>query len=136
MHTEELTYTREKVLFKEGDTICKEDGEDCNEMYVIASGRVSIVKKVGDTDIVLTTLDEGDFFGEMALITGSKRSASAIAHTKCKINTMDKDAFEFNLTHNINFTRQMLETLASRLEATDTNLKRHIQRSSRLSNLI
>ncbi len=69
MDTKALSYTREKVLFKEGDTICKEDGEDCNEMYVIASGRVSIVKKVGDTDIILTTLDEGDFFGEMALIT-------------------------------------------------------------------
>jgi CRP-like cAMP-binding protein len=43
-------------------------------MYVIDSGRVSIVKKIGDSDIILTTLDEGDYFGEMALITGSKRS--------------------------------------------------------------
>ena len=136
MNKGDLLFTRKKVLFKEGDVICREDEEDGNEMYVIDSGRVSIVKKIGDSDIILTTLDEGDYFGEMALITGSKRSASAIAHTKCKINTMDKDAFEFNLTHNINFTRQMLETLASRLEATDTNLKRHIQRSARLSNLI
>ena len=131
-----LLYTRKKIHFKEGDIIFNEDEEDCKEMYVIDSGRVSIVKKVGDTDTTLATLDEGDFFGEMSLITGSKRSASAIAHTKCKINTMDKEAFESNLTHNINFTRQMLETLASRLEATDTNLKRHIQRSARLSNLI
>ena len=131
-----MSYTREKVLFKEGDTICKEEGEECSEMYVIASGRVSIVKKVGDTDIILTTLDEGDFFGEMALITGSKRSASAIAHTQCKIHTMDKETFEFNLTNNINFTRKLLGTLARRLEATDTNLKRHIQRSARLSSLM
>ncbi|MBT3881558.1 MAG: cyclic nucleotide-binding domain-containing protein [Candidatus Scalindua sp.] len=128
-----LLYTRKKILFKEGDIIFKENAEDCKEMYIIDSGRVNIVKKVEDTDISLTTLDEGDFFGEMSLITGSKRSASAIAHTKCKLHTMDKETFEFNLSNDINFMRQIFETLAHRLEATDTNLKRHIQRNARLS---
>jgi CRP-like cAMP-binding protein len=136
MNKDDLLFTRKKVLFKEGDVICREDEEDGKEMYVIDSGRVSIVKKIGDTDIILTTLDEGDYFGEMTLITGSKRSASAIAHTQCKIHTMDKETFEFNLTNNINFTRKLLGTLARRLEATDTNLKRHIQRSARLSSLM
>jgi CRP-like cAMP-binding protein len=128
-----LLFTREKIHFKEGDIIFKEDEENGTEMYVIDSGRVNIVKKVGDTDVTLTTLDEGDFFGEMSLITGSKRSASAVAQTKCKLHTMDKETFEFNLSKDINFMRQILETLAHRLEATDTNLKRHIQRSARLS---
>ena len=133
MGTKGLLYTRKKILFKEGDIIFKENEEDCKEMYVIDSGRVNILKKVGDTDITLTTLDEGDFFGEMSLITGSKRSASATAHTKCKLHTMDKETFEFNLTNDINFMRKILETLAHRLEETDTNLKRHIQRNARLS---
>ncbi len=128
-----MLYTRKKIHFKEGDIIFKENEEDCKEMYVIDSGRVNIVKKVGDTDITLTTLDEGDFFGEMSLITGSKRSASATAQTNCKLHTMDKETFEFNLSNDIKFMRQILETLAHRLEETDTNLKRHIQRSARLS---
>ena len=127
-----IKYTRKKIHFKEGDIIFKENEEDCKEMYVIDSGRVNIVKKVGDTDTTLATLDEGDFFGEMSLITGSKRSASAIAHTKCKLHTMDKETFEFNLSNDINFMRQILETLAHRLEATDTNLKRNIQSNARL----
>ncbi len=133
MDTKGLLYTKKKIHFKEGEVIFKEDEGDCKEMYVIDSGRVNIVKKVGDTDITLTTLDEGDFFGEMSLITGSKRSASAVAQTKCKLLTMDKETFEFNLSKDINFMRQILETLAHRLEETDTNLKRHIQRSARLS---
>ncbi|MBC8548066.1 MAG: cyclic nucleotide-binding domain-containing protein [Candidatus Brocadiales bacterium] len=133
MGTKGLLYTKNKVVFKEGDIIFKENEEDCKEMYIIDSGRVNIVKHVGNTDITLTTLDEGDLFGEMSLITGSKRSASAIAHTKCKLHTMDKETFEANLSNDINFMRQILETLAHRLEATDTNLKRHIQRSARLS---
>ncbi len=133
MSSENLLYTRKKVHFKEGDIIFKENEEDCKEMYIINSGRVNIVKKVGDTDATLTTLDEGDFFGEMSLITGNKRSASAIAQTDCKLHTMDKETFEFNLSNDITFMRNILETLAHRLEKADTNLKRHIQRSARLS---
>ncbi len=133
MDLESLRYTERKLHIKEGDTIFKEQDEGGNEMYFIDSGRVKIVKKVGDTEATLATLDEGTFFGEMTLITGNKRSASAIAHTDCKLHTMDKETFEYNLSNDINFMRKILETLAHRLEETDTNLKRHIQRISRLT---
>ena len=133
MDLKSLRYTERKLHIKEGDIIFKEQDEGGNEMYFIDSGRVKIVKKVGDTEATLAILDAGDFFGEMTLITGNKRSASAIAQTDCKIHTMDKETFEFNLSNDIKFMRKILETLAHRLEETDTNLKRHIQRSARLS---
>ncbi len=133
MSTDELLYTRKKVRFKEGDIIFKENDEACKEMYIIDSGRVNILKKAGDTDAILTTLDDGDLFGEMSLITGNKRSASAIAQTNCKLHTMDKDTFDFNLTKNTAFMRRILEMFAHRLENADTSLKHHIQRSARLS---
>ncbi len=133
MTTKKLLYTKKKIHFKEGDIIFKENAVGCEEMYIIDSGRVNIVKKVGDTDATLTTLDEGDFFGEMSLITGNKRSASAIALTNCKLHTMDKETFEFNLSNQITFMRKILETLAYRLEKADTSLKQHIHRSARLA---
>ncbi len=133
MNPKSLRYTEKKLHFKEGDIIFKEYDEGANEMYFIDSGRVKIVKKVGDTEATLAILDEGDFFGEMSLITGNSRSASAIAHTDCKLHTMDKETFEFNLSNDIKFTKKILETLAHRLEETDMNLKRHIQRISRLT---
>ncbi len=133
MDPKNLRYTEKKLHFKEGDIIFKEQDEGGNEMYFIDSGRVKIVKKVGDTEATLATLDEGDFFGEMSLISGNKRSATAIAFTDCKVHTMDKETFEYNLSNDIKFTKKILETLAHRLEETDTNLKRHIQRISRLT---
>ncbi len=133
MGAKSLLYTEKKIHFKEGDIIFKEYDEGAKEMYFIDSGRVKIVKKVGDTDATLATLDEGDFFGEMSLISGNKRSATAMAFTDCKVHTMDKETFEYNLTNDIKFMRKILETLTSRLEDTDTNLKRHIQRISRLT---
>jgi CRP-like cAMP-binding protein len=133
MGAKSLLYTEKKIHFKEGDIIFKEYDEGAKEMYFIDSGRVKIVKKVGDTDATLATLDEGDFFGEMSLISGNKRSATAMAFTDCKVHTMDKETFEYNLTNDIKFMRKILETLTRRLEDTDTNLKRHIQRISRLT---
>lgn len=133
MGAKSLLYTEKKIHFKEGDIIFKEYDEGAKEMYFIDSGRVKIVKKVGDTDATLATLDEGDFFGEMSLISGNKRSATAMAFTDCKVHTMDKETFEYNLTNDVKFMRKILETLTRRLEDTDTNLKRHIQRISRLT---
>ncbi len=133
MDLKSLRYTERKLHIKEGDTIFNEHDEGGSEMYFIDSGRVKIVKKVGDTEATLAILDAGTFFGEMSLITGNIRSASAIAHTDCKLHTMDKETFEFNLSNDSKFMWKILETLAHRLEETDMNLKRHIQRISRLT---
>ncbi len=127
-----LFFTEKKLHFKKGNVIFKEQ-EDGKKMYFIDSGRVRIVKKVGDSEATLTILDAGDFFGELALITGNKRVASAVALTDCKLHTMDKETFESNLLNDKKFMRKILETLAFRLEETDLNLKRHIERISRLS---
>ena len=127
-----LFFTEKKLHFKKGNVIFKEQ-EDGKKMYFIDSGRVKIVKKVGDSEPTLTILDSGDFFGELALITGNKRVASAVALTDCKLHTMDKETFESNLLNDKKFMRKILETLAFRLEETDLNLKRHIERISRLS---
>ncbi|MHC4139848.1 MAG: Crp/Fnr family transcriptional regulator [Planctomycetota bacterium] len=133
MDTKGLLYTKQKVLFKEGEVIFKEDDEGGKEIYFIDSGRVKIVKKVGDMEATLAVLDSDNFFGEMTFITGNKRSASAIALTDCKLHSMDKETFKFNLSNDSTFMWKILETLAHRLEDTDTNLKRHIQRIARLS---
>ncbi len=133
MGSKNLLYTAKKIHFKKGEVIFKEHDEGGNEMYFIDSGRVRIVKEVGDTEATLAILDVDDFFGEMSLITGNKRVSSAIAHTDCRLHTMDKETFEYNLSNDRKFTKKILEALAHRLEETDTNLKRHIQRISRLN---
>jgi voltage-gated potassium channel len=55
---------------------------DC--MYFIASGEVSV--KLSPKPL---TLGEGAFFGEIALITGEPRSATAVAETECQLLTLD-----------------------------------------------
>ncbi len=131
-----LSATGEKSHFKKGNVIFKELDKDSKKMYFIDSGRVRIVKTIGDSETTLAVLDSGDFFGELALITGHKRVASAVALTDCKLHTMDKETFELSILNDKKFMRKILETLALRLEETDLNLKRHLQRISRLSKVI
>ena len=58
--------------FGQGDYICRE-GDIGKDMYIIKSGKVDVLKQVGDEEMVLTSLGKNDFFGEMALFGMSKR---------------------------------------------------------------
>lgn len=66
-------------------------GEDGDAMYFIHSGKVEIID---NKNTVLASLSDGKFFGEMALITSAKRSASAKAATYCDLYVLSKQAFQ------------------------------------------
>ena len=55
-------------------------------MYVIRSGRVDVVLKHNTLNpIILAELEPGDFFGEMALLGDSSRSATAVARERSEL---------------------------------------------------
>ena len=61
-----------------GDVIF-EEGSTGRELYVVLDGAVEIAKVNAGSKTVIITLGKGEFFGEMAVIDGSARSATAIA---------------------------------------------------------
>jgi CRP/FNR family transcriptional regulator, cyclic AMP receptor protein len=63
------------------------------ELYIIQDGTVLIYRKVGTREVVLARLEKGSVFGEMALIDGKPRSASARAVSDCKLIMIDADTF-------------------------------------------
>src|SRR3981081_4150204 len=70
--------------FGVGDVIF-EEGSTGRELFVVLDGKVDIAKLNGTSRKVIVTLGKGEFFGEMAVIDGSSRSATAIAsapHTR------------------------------------------------------
>lgn len=65
-------------------------------LYIIREGEVVIKRTVETEVITLANFKQGDFFGELALIDGEKRSASAIAKTDARIAVIFKpDLDEF-----------------------------------------
>ncbi len=103
-----------EVLFKEGDT-----GE---EMYFIREDKIKLSKGTGSEEKVLAILKEGDFFGEMALIDGSPRSATATALEDTTLIIIDKNSFMERITENP-LVAYIVETLTKRLRTTDEQIK-------------
>ncbi len=103
-----------EVLFNEG--------EQGDVMYLIREGKIKITKGKGEDEKVLAVLKEGDFFGEMAIIDGSPRSAGAIAATPVSLLVIDKETFQSKITENP-LIHYVLETLSRRLRTADEQIK-------------
>ena len=88
-------------------------------MYFIAKGGVDIINE--ESGKVLTTLHEGSFFGEMALVDDGLRTASARAASFCDLYTLGKDAFEMVLEHHPAFARSVKEM--SKLRKMESKMK-------------
>ncbi|MFZ5806178.1 MAG: ion transporter [Verrucomicrobiota bacterium] len=94
-------------VFMPGDYIFHH-GETGAAMYFIHHGRVEILNQEGDS---LAILDEGGFFGEVALLSNQPRNASARALDFCTLNSLDRHAFDLALQEFPDFADQ-IKTIA------------------------
>ena len=76
--------------FGGGEVIVRE-GEPGESMYVVASGKVTVV--VEPDRRTVATIDEGGYFGEMSLLTGDVRSATVIAQGDAVVLEIAADLF-------------------------------------------
>ena len=100
--------------YKQGDVIFRE-GELGSEMYIVRKGNVEL--RVGER--VLDTLEEDELFGEMALVDGQPRSATAVAATECELVPIDQRRFLFLVQQTPLFALQLMSLLAFRLRRMD-----------------
>ncbi len=121
MSSKDWIYSRKDLHFKKGDVVFNEQDEG-EEMYLIDSGEIQIVKAISDIDVNIKSLSSGDFFGEMTLITGRRRVASAIALTDCNLHVIDKEAYMSNIANSRSFVNRAMVTLARRVEEIDLGL--------------
>ncbi len=106
----------------EGDLLF-EEGEVGHRMYVIQSGQVQIFRKVGADHIVLAHLGTGEFFGEMALLEGLPRSASAMVVEPTRLIEVDGKMFEEMISENAEIAIRIMRKLAARVRELDLRLQ-------------
>lgn len=80
------------IWYEPGQTIFRE-GEQGDAMYFIVEGAVEIVQGSGDAGDRLALLTTHDFFGEMAIITGAPRTASATADSRTCLFPVTREEF-------------------------------------------
>jgi CRP-like cAMP-binding protein len=102
------------VIIPAGQVIF-EKGGIADYMYAIIEGEVeiSIDGKLFDTT------SAGGLVGEMALISSSPRSATAIAKTECKLVTVDQKRFNFLVQQTPNFAINVMKIMVERIRKLD-----------------
>jgi CRP-like cAMP-binding protein len=80
--------------YAQGGVITRQ-GAVAHWLYILVSGEADVFLEMADQPRQhVATLEEGNFFGEMALLTGEPRRATVLAKTDVDCYRLDKEAFE------------------------------------------
>ena len=113
----ELVYVVSQMrsfYFKAGTTIVNQ-GEAANLFFIVHKGMVEVsMKKFFFREKQVAILESGDFFGESALVSNSKRNATVIAKTDTACFVLLKPSFKFMLQQNPLFKQNMKAVFSRR----------------------
>jgi len=98
-------------------------GEPGDEFFVLQTGSVRISKIVENKEVLLATLKEGDIFGEMAILEGKPRTASAIAGENCSVMAVSKSNFEVLIKGQPQLIGKLTTLLSNRIWSTFKHLE-------------
>jgi len=113
----ELARVTEDLEVGPGKVLCRE-GAAASEFFVIIDGEVEVTK--GGKPI--TTLGSGEFFGEIALIERTARTATVTATTPLRFFVLTSRGFWGLIEHSPAVERKVLRALAKRLAPADPTL--------------
>jgi CRP/FNR family transcriptional regulator, cyclic AMP receptor protein len=101
-----------EIIFEEGST--------GRELFVVLDGEVEIAKINGGRKTVIVTLGKGEFFGEMAVIDGSARSATAIAASaNTRVMRINHARFVYLVSQQPAFALMIMDALSKRLRVSN-----------------
>ena len=119
---ERLTRHAVQRRIHRGDVLFDE-GEQANELFIVASGRIAIANKSPDgRESVVALMEAGDLFGEMPLFDGQGRSAEARALTTAEIVSVPYAPIKTLYDEKPELLWGVVGMLARRLRATDEAL--------------
>src|SRR5437588_7750623 len=114
---ETLDCKAETFLFRTGDA--------GDAMYIIEHGKVRIcMQAIDGHEVTLTELGRGDFFGEMVLLDGQRRSADAVVAEDARLALLSREHFLSFMRSKPDVALEMLTALANRLRLSNELLCR------------
>jgi serine phosphatase RsbU (regulator of sigma subunit) len=113
-----------EILFREGDA-----GEN---MYIVVSGNLEILMAPGtDNELILNRVLEGEYIGEMSLVTGAPRTASVRAHGDVVLLSMSRTHLMDLLQTHPQMASTMVHVLSHRLDNTNVSTFRDLTEKNR-----
>jgi glucose-6-phosphate 1-dehydrogenase len=108
----QISMALKPLTVAEGDAILTK-GAQGREMYILARGHVEVLGENGE---VLKELRDGDFFGEMGLLSSAPRSATVRAKSGCDLYVLAQADFSRILRDHDKFAAQIVEAARSRYQ--------------------
>lgn len=112
-HLDQLLADARLLRFGRGERII-EEGKEGRSMFILVRGSADVFVKVNDEQRHVATLRDGDYCGEMSLLTGEPRSATVKALTDCEMWELGKDTLADILAENTTLVDRLSEILAKR----------------------
>ena len=121
-HLGELARFARSESFSPGETIVRM-GEPGSTLYIIRAGRVNVVREqASGKSVILAMFGPGEFFGELSIFDGERRSATVIAVEQTETVSLGRFDIMRIVTHNPQVGLSLLKSLSARLRATDDRL--------------
>ncbi len=115
-------FDRGETVFHHGDV------GDC--LYIVQQGRVEIfVETTEGQKVILAENQAGDVFGEISLLDGGARTASAVAIEETDLLTFDRENLLGFISRAPGAAVDLLTIMGKRLRATDELLRTHVARN-------
>jgi CRP/FNR family transcriptional regulator, cyclic AMP receptor protein len=113
----EIAKVTEDLEVEAGKALTRE-GQSGSEFFVIVDGDVSVAKEGRE----IRTLGPGDFFGEIALLEDTPRTATVTAKTPLRFFVLTRQAFRSMLAHQPELEEKVVAALEERVRATSENV--------------
>jgi len=115
--------------FDKGDTIFSY-GDSGDAIYIVRTGRVQVyVENTQGEKIILGENERGDVFGEISLLDGGPRTASAVAVEDTETLTLDREKLLEFVTQHPHAAMDLLTVMGRRLRTTDELLRTQVSRN-------
>lgn len=112
----EMVDCLKKERFEKGDLII-EEGEDVDKFYILAKGNVEVFTYGNRGEIlVIKQLGQGEYFGEIGLLSGIKRTASVRALDNGILFALNKENFNKILAKHPKLKSKLIEVSQKRME--------------------
>lgn len=121
------TLEKDDVIFKEKDA-----GET---MYIIQEGSVVISREMQGREHVVAVLEKGEFFGEMAIVNRTPRTATAKAGEKTALLAFDRQGFQQMVEKNPKIALNMIDKLCRRLQHANSQIH-HLAQQNLMEQLL
>lgn len=113
-------YNRSEIIFQEKS--------NSTELYLILRGQVEILKNGKNDSFVVSVFSIKDFFGEMAFLTGSRRSFTAVARSDCRLLAMSHDELQSEVFSDYFIKSVLVTNIAKKLASSLDSLNHEYAR--------